>query len=190
MPMADDFVNDPDPDRQIDSTLIKLAEQYASCDRRSADINEERQTIRSNSEKLGIPSKAFQHAVGMVKHMTDGERRDYQVGVNRVLKAISDRQNDLFPVEAERNRKREDKRAAENQPKTREEVDANADANPRSDPASGGAGRPSEEDLSKAAAAVDPEQAEGDAALKAGLPKTRKAQSAVAKEKLEAAKLN
>jgi hypothetical protein len=121
-------------EEKIDGSLIKLAEQYASCDRRSAGINDERKTIRDNAEKIGIPSKAFQHAVGMVKQMTTGERRDYQVGINRVLSAISDRQNDLFPVQAERNRKREENRA-----RTGKEGAINSDTNPRSDPNRGGA---------------------------------------------------
>lgn len=133
--------NSDDPELQIDSTIIKLAEDYASCDRRSAEINDERATIRANAEKLGIPSKAFQHAVGMVKHMSDGERRDYQVGVNRVLKAISDRQNDLFPVEAEKIRKRQERKASDEASKPRSEAELNAqtDTNERSDPDAGGA---------------------------------------------------
>lgn len=184
---ADALVNE-DAERQIDGKLIKLAEEYASCDRRSHDINEERKNIRENVAKIGIDPLAWQHAVKQVKSMSKGERRDYQVSVNRVLRALSDRQAELFPVEAEKIKKREDAKKAENKAKTREEVDANADANPRSDPASGGAARPSEEELSKAAA--DAEQKAGDEALTAALPKTRKSQSQVSAEKLAKAGMN
>ncbi len=142
-----------DAEQQIDSTLIKLAEQYASCDRRSADINEDRKNIRDNAEKLGIPSKSFQHAVMQVKHFTEGERRDYQIGVNRVLKAISERQNELFPVEAERARKREEAKKP-----TGKEGAPDPDTNPKSDPKRGGAGK-------AAAAQQAKEQQEGEAVL-------------------------
>jgi hypothetical protein len=172
-----------DPDTQIDNTIMKLAEDYASCDRRSAEINDERATIRENAEKLGIPSKAFQHAVGMVKHMSKGERRDYEEGVARVLRAVGDRQADLFPEAAERIRKREEKAATK--PRTPAEIDAANEANPRSDPNKGGA---------KPQTPPNPpdEQTEGDAALAAAAPKTtaKQSQSAKAKAKLAAAGLN
>lgn len=213
--------NTEDPDQQIDSTIIKLAENYASCDRRSAEINDERKTIRDNAEKLGIPSKAFQHAVGMVKHMSEGERRDYTVGMNRVVRAIEGQQATLFPAEAERIRKREDNK----KPKGNEGA-PDPDKNPRSDPNKGGA-KP--KTLKEAAAASEAavaeslanvsggkrpqlkvvgadagemkqpegitppnppdEQAEGEAALNAGLTETKKSQSQIAQEKLEAANL-
>lgn len=164
-----------DADMQIDSTINKLADQYASCDRRSADINEERATIRENAEKLGIPSKAFQHAVNMVKQMSEGERRDYQVGVNRVLKVISDRQGELYPQEAAKALKREAERAA-----STKEGDAKSDANPRSNPKSGGAGKvvpikpKAAPDIVASAplppAAAAKEQAEGEKVLASAIP--------------------
>jgi hypothetical protein len=161
----------------MDGTIIKLAESYASCDRRSADINGERANLRETVEKLGIPSKSFQHAVGMVKQMSEGERRDYQVGVNRVLKAISDRQNDLFPEAAERIRKREERNA---------KVDGAAgapdpDTNPRSDPASGGAAEALPAD------STAQEQQEGEAALDEMAPSLgkKRSQSSIAAEKRE-----
>lgn len=188
------YPENEDPDQQIDSTIIKLAEEYASCDRRSAEINDERKTIRDNAEKLGIPSKAFQHAVGMVKHMSEGERRDYAVGMNRVVRAIEGRQAELFPAEAERIRKRQEKNA-----KT-EAAPVNSDTNPRSNPDAGGAkpmvgdsDKPWPDDVATGAVPPNPpgEQEEGDAALNAGLTETRakKSQSQIAAEKLEAAKL-
>lgn len=199
MTTDDDLINDPDA--KIDKSLIKLAEQYAACDRKSAELNEERKTIRDNAEKLGIPSKSFQHAVGMVKHMSEGERRDYQVGVNRVLKAISDRQGDLFPAEAERIRKRVE----------REEQNAaptpgpDPDTNPRSDPNRGGAKpqvgdeKPWPDDaVAAATGTVKPtespnppgEQEAGAAVLSVVEKIGKKSQSQAAKEKRAAAGLN
>lgn len=188
-----------DVEGHLDKQMVKLAEQYASCDRRSADINDERKQIRDNAEKLGIPSKAFQHAVGMVKHMSEGERRDYQVGVNRVLKAISDRQNDLFPAEAEKIRKRVDAAAAEEAAKG-----PDPDTNPRSDPNRGGAKpqtdssvdnsgeAPWPDDVQNAAAVnSEAEQSEGAAVIEKLAPETQKmSQPAKAKAKREAARLN
>lgn len=164
MTMTPIYPNNETPDEQIDNTIIKLAEQYATCDRKSKEINDERKTIRDNAEKLGIPSKAFQHAVGMVKHMSDGERRDYQVGVNRMLKVIGERQGDLFPQEAEKVKKREERKAeaAAKAGRSAEELNAASDANRRSDPNAGGA----QVDLEEAIAeATQREQAEGDAVL-------------------------
>lgn len=181
--------NEEDPDTQIDSTIIKLAEEYASCDRRSAEINDERKTIRDNAEKLGIPSKAFQHAVGMVKHMSEGERRDYTIGMNRVVRAIEGRQQELFPAEAERIRKRQEKNA---KPVEADPIDS--DTNPRSDPNAGGAKpqtgdpeKPWPDDVATGTVQNPPgEQEAGDAALNAALPETKgkkKSQSAIAAEK-------
>lgn len=191
MPMA--YPENEDAEQQIDSSLIKLAEQYASCDRRSADINEERSTIRDNVSKLGIDPLAWQHAVGMVKKMSEGERRDYQISVNRVLKAIGDRQNELFPIETEKIRKRQEKNA---KPVEADPVDA--DTNPRSDPNAGGAKpmtgdpeKPWPDDVATGTVQNPPGEAEaGDAALNAALPETKgkkKSQSQIAAEKAAAA---
>lgn len=198
------------PDEQIDSTIIKLAEQYASCDRRSAEINDERKTIRDNAEKLGIPSKAFQHAVGMVKHMSEGERRDYTVGMNRVVRAIEGRAQELFPAEAERVRKRQEN--AGNKPRSEAELNSKTDNDKRSDPKAGGAakakaetspptppdapklrvvGTGDEADVKSNAPPNPPgEQEAGEQALNEGLPETKKSQSQIAAEKRDAAKLN
>lgn len=176
MPMA--YPDNEDPEAQIDSSLIKLAEQYASCDRRSSEINDERATIRDNVSKLGIDPLAWQHAVGMVKKMSEGERRDYQISVNRVLKAIGDRQNELFPIETEKIRKRQEKNA---KPVEADPIDS--DTNPRSDPNAGGAKPMTAEETAA-------EIAEGNAALNAALPETKgkkKSQSQIAAEKAAAA---
>lgn len=213
--MANEDRINMDHEQQIDSTLVKLAEQYASCDRRSADINDERKQVRDNAEKLGIPSKAFQHAVGMVKHMSEGERRDYTIGMNRVVRAIGDQQASLFPEAAERIRKRE-----ENAKPKGDEGAPNPDTNPRSNPRAGGAGKAAAAPKSnvvpmggvkegdalirdvaarKKAEAEAAEQEQGAAVLAAHKPGAAavppeppsepKSQSALAAEKLAAAKL-
>lgn len=184
-----------DAEMKIDSTIDKLADQYASCDRRSAEINEERSTIRENIEKLGIPSKSFVHAVAMVKQMSKGERKDYQSGVNRVLRVISTRQMELYPEETRRQEKREQDakdKAAEAKSAAGRDPD-----HPRSDPKAGGAGkakkagakktkgataggRPTEAELTEAAAkapGIDDEQALGEKTLASLMPQTGEKQS-------------
>lgn len=116
-------------DIKIDSTINKLADQYASCDRRSAEINDERATIRANVEKLGILPKAFVAAMSQVKQMSQGERTDYAISHARVIGAIGERQDELFPVEAERARKR-----AENAKPTGKEGAPDPDTNQKSAP--------------------------------------------------------
>lgn len=203
---------------QIDETIIRLAEQYAASLRRSSEENDERTNIRANATKLGIPSKAFQQGVSMVKLMDPGERKDHQRGLKRMLSVLGDKAKDLFPEDVERQVQRAERRreaaaktAKEAGAETAEEQERRiaADTNPRSDPKRGGAGkkpkaaalppdalmadgvpmapkgRPSEAELTAA-----DEQAEGAQALAAGLPETRKAQSALAADKLAKAGLN
>lgn len=199
--MSDDRINDPD--REIDSTIMKLVEQYASCDRRSADINEERATIRSNAEKLGFTSQEFQDGVRRTKKMSKTERDIHERNVNRIVSIAETRQSEFWPAEAERQRKRAERRAADAAEASKGSAGApDPDTNPRSDPKRGGAGkkkgeRPTEEQLT--AAASEAEQQAGEDALKGLAPetaaaqteaKTPKSQSQIAAEKMEAAKLN
>jgi hypothetical protein len=130
-----------DPDAQINSTILKLAEDYAASEARSANENEIRANIRSNVEKLGIPSKAWQVGVSMAKHMTVGERRDHEVGLKRVLSVLDEVAPTLWPEDVARAKKREERKAAEaaGQPRSEGELDAKTDSDKRSDPAAGGA---------------------------------------------------
>lgn len=138
-------------DMVMNKEIVKLATQYAGCDRRSAEINEERATIRENAEKLGIPSKSFQDEVARLKKMTLGERQDYDNGIARMREAFAaegseaEMRAELYPeiVEAEKRRAqreadRKAKKAAE-QGRPAEELDAKTDTDPRSDPEAGGA---------------------------------------------------
>lgn len=131
--MADPDRINMDADMQIDATINKLADQYAGCDRRSDEINEERATIRKNVDKLGIPPKAFTNAVAQVKQMTTAQRSDYESGFDRVMSVISGRQSELFPQEAERMRKKAEAAAAAAKP-TGKEGAPDPDTNPKSAP--------------------------------------------------------
>ncbi len=152
-------------DTQIDATINKLADQYAGCDARSAEINDERKTIRENVEKLGINPKAFVHAVARIKQMSKTESQHYDESIDRVMSVIGDRQMELYPEHAERIRKREERKEAKaaEQGRSQEELDAATNENPRSDPAAGGA-KPQTELQAEA------EQSEGDAVLDAMAP--------------------
>lgn len=203
---ADDGVNMPE-DMQLDSTILKLAEQRASIDKKRKDLNEDAREINSNVDKLGINPSAFMLAVRLVKGMDKRDRDEFLSSTRRVTRVIGERQFELYPEESERLRKKaEDKKAREAEAKTKAGRDPD---HPRSDPKSGGAGkkkgkksavageRPTEEELTKAAAEAiqqqsdpgDPEQIEGAAVLDALAPETR-SQSEEAEERRKAAGLN
>lgn len=199
MPYPENHEDEPE-DLQLDSTIMKLVEQYASCDRRSAEINDERATIRSNAEKLGFTSAEFQDGVARVKKMSKTERDIHERNVARIVRIAETKQAEFWPGHTERQEKRAQRRAEEeaNKPRTQAELDAETNANRRSDPGAGGAAReplqpdgtPWPDDAEVAAR----EQAEGEQALKDAAPKTAAAakvsQSAKAKAKLAAAGLN
>lgn len=136
-----DKVNDHE--RKLDSQIMKLVEQYASCDRRSADITEERTQIRANAEKLGFSSAEFQEGVKRSKKMTKTERDIYEEHVGRIVGIVEGKQAELWPVDTERAKKREERKVekAAKEPRSGDELDEATDANQKSDPASGGAGK-------------------------------------------------
>lgn len=175
----DEFENEAADDK-IDSTLLKLAEQYVGYEKRAKELNKAKAEVRDQAEQIGIPSLAFQHGVRMVKLMDKSERRDYQAGLRRVVKVLSGREGDLFPDDVERRQKRAEKKKAE--ARSSAELDEASAKNPRSNPDSGGA-KPRTPSPEQAAA----EQAEGDAILADGLTTS---QSAQAQAKRAAAGLN
>lgn len=136
-----DKVNDQE--RKLDNQIMKLVEQYASCDRRSAEINDERKQIRDNAEKLGFASSEFQEGVKRSKKMTKTERDVYEEHVGRIVGIVEGKQAELWPSQAEKNQKREERKAEKvaKEPRGGDELDAATDANPKSDPAAGGAGK-------------------------------------------------
>ena len=197
-------------DVKMNKSILSLVEQYATCDARSAELNDERATIRENVEKLGIPSVAFQRFVADQKKMSPGEFRDMQAGYQRMQEAAEaegvDIQGQFWPdLKKAADKRAERKAAAEAEAKKGSAGAPDPDKNPRSDPNKGGAKprtgkkgeRPTEEQI--AAAASEAEQQAGEDALKGLAPetaaaqteaKTPKSQSQIAAEKMEAAKLN
>lgn len=190
------------PDMQIDSTILKLAEERASIDRKRAELNEQARNVADNFLKLGITPAAANLAVRLVKSMTKSERNDFLTSVRRVTKVTGERQAELWPAEVARTEARVEraKEKAAKAGRTKDELDAESDKNPRSNPKKGGAGmkavkkgaakpRTAKEAAGAAAKAgdaiinqaqqnlADQEQAEGDAALKAGLPLSQSAQA-------------
>lgn len=145
--MAEDSEDDPrlneSAEQQIDSTIIKLAEQYASLEQRAKALNEEKKNIREQADKIGITSLAWQIGVKTVKLMDKGERMDFMRGFRRVTGVLGDRQRELFPEDAERiaRRKAAAEEKAAKQPRSPQQLDAQTNKNPRSNPDSGGAGK-------------------------------------------------
>lgn len=128
----------------VDSTVLKLAEQYQATVEKSRELNEERANIRENVGKLGIDPKAFQVGLRMAKDMSKGERSDFTGSLDRVLGVLDGKEVDLFGAEEmrkrdERKKKAEDKKAKAGRDKA--ELDKKTDTNPKSDPAKGGAGK-------------------------------------------------
>lgn len=204
-------------DVQVNKQLMKLVEQYASCDRKSAELTEERATIRENADKLGIPSKAFQEFVAKSKKFSPGELRDHNAGLARLEEAAAaegvDVQGQFWPDNKKAAEKREKRKADAAEEANKGKAGApDPDKNPRSDPNKGGA-KPRTGKKGEASNVVQlqppsgeqqqAEQQEGDAVLNGLTPEiqaaqssalnadgTPKSQSQISQEKLEAAKLN
>lgn len=130
-------------DMKLDDTIFKLAENYVALQERRSELNEEAKGIRDNGERLGIHPLAFQHAVKVVKMMDKSDRQAYMLSMRRMTKVLTTRESDLFGDEEVQKR---DERAQKRREEKSAAMDGKAgapdpDANPRSDPASGGAGK-------------------------------------------------
>jgi hypothetical protein len=157
-----------------------LAERYAGSLNRSSGENDMRKDLREKIEELGYSAKAFQPAVSIAKSMTRSEADHYLTSMQFFVEALLGRQGELFPAAAAKIEKRLAKAAEK--PRTQAELDEHTDTSPKSDPDAGGA-KPQVDNAA--------EQAEGEAALAAGLKGTAKAsQSAKAAAKRSAAGLN
>lgn len=140
--MADDEDhgdNRPD-DMILDEKVVKMGEELAVIFTKRKNLTADAATIYSNADKLGIPPAALQAAVKMVRIMDKDDRKAYQSGVRRVLKALEPAAADLFPEDIarlekrrERAKERETKAAAKAATKTAEDIE-------RGDPKRGGAG--------------------------------------------------
>lgn len=204
-------------DVKLNKSILSLVEQYATCDARSAELNDERATIRENVEKLGIPSVAFQRFVADQKKMSPGEFRDMQAGYQRLQEAAEaegvDIQGQFWPDLKKAAEKRAERKAAAEAEANKGKAGApDPDKNPRSDPAKGGAkprvGKKGETGnvVQLQPPSGEQQQAEvqeGDAVLNGLTPETQaaqnaalnpdgkpKSQSQIAAEKMEAAKLS
>lgn len=159
-----------DADMQLDSTILKLAEQRAAIDARRKGLNEDAREINANVDKLGINPSAFMLAVRLVKGMDKRDRDDFLSSTRRVTRVIGERQFELYPEESERLRKKaEDKKAREAEAKTAAGRDPD---HPRSNPKSGGAGKKKAEGKKKPATAKEAAgaaAAEGQAIIDAGI---------------------
>lgn len=206
--MEDDPELINDPDRQLEAKVVKQAEKYQQSRLRSKSENAVKAEGRKEIDKLGFRTDAYQASLRVARDLTPAEQKQYVRDFRFFLKVFADKQLQLWPEDAalavaraKRKAERKAKAAAAAGGDTAEQQlrRVNADTNPRSDPKRGGAGKAkkapkkSVEDLNRApladsatiAAVTDAEQVTG-AAL---LDTTPKSQSAIAQEKLEAAKL-
>lgn len=197
-----------DYERKIEQSVFTEGQGYAARNARSKEENKGRAAARDRIKQLGMSPQAFGAAVALVKSKTPRELEDYLRDFNAVLKVLRQKQAELFPDEAAAALKREalrEQKAAEI-PRDTKALDEKTDNDKRSDPNKGGAkpkppapnksGKPAltvagGTDTAQAPGTPPPvpadEQAEGDAALKAGLAETtaagkKKSQSQIARE--------
>ena len=169
---------------QITDKIRKSAARTVDLMKRRKDLNDEIKNERDQMDKIGVHPRAYQDEIRNFKLYDESERAVYMHSRRVVTEALTGIEGDLFAEEISQRQERTAKKAK----LKGNEGAPNPDTNPRSDPASGGAGRPSQEELSKAAA--DAEQKAGDAVLNAGLSQTKRSQSQIAADKLSDAKLN
>ena len=143
MPMEMDPDKINDSDRYVESKLLEQTEIYAASRVRSRKENEIKATSRKRVADLGLRTDAYQIGIRLVKDLTEGERADFMRDLGLVLKVLGARQADLFPDEVLKAEKRAQK-ARDREAKagrSKAELDAASDSNPKSDPAAGGAGK-------------------------------------------------
>src|SRR5690606_33267697 len=130
--------------------------------------NKERSEIRNRAKELGLRTDAFQVGVRIVKDLTANERKDFLRDLDLVVKTLGARQAELFPDEALRAAKREERKA--NKGRSKDELDAKTDSDPRSDPSAGGAQTDIEQAIRER---QEREQAEGETILAGKSPAWR-----------------
>jgi len=160
--MDPDKINDAD--RQIEATILKQGQDYAARNQRSKAENKGRAESRARIKEIGMDTNAYATAVRLIKDKTQDELKAWRRDFELTLKVMGSKQKELFPeeqlkAEARIQRQQEKK---DGKPRGKKDLDAQTDANKRSDPSSGGA----QVDLEEAIAAqTAKEQAEGDALL-------------------------
>lgn len=177
MPMEQDPDKINDADRQIEAKVYKQAQDYAETRVESRELNERRNEGRKEIVKMGFRKDAYQSAIRIIKDLTPREQADYMRDLKTFLKILGAKQADLFPEEHLRNIKREEDR--KQREKEAKSSAGRSPDHPRSDPKSGGAGKPkAKKDAKKSTGNVVPmkrpteaaaneaaEQAEGEAVL-------------------------
>lgn len=162
----------PDGINNVDSTILKLAEQYQSCNVRSRALNEERKQIRENVDRLGITPAAFTVGLAMVRDKTAGERSDFTASLTRTLSVLDGKAVDLFGADDIAARDKRAAKRAEREAKkgtARETQDDKSDANPKSDPKRGGAGKGKKTAEAEPPATIAEAAKQSDAAVAASL---------------------
>lgn len=130
-----------DAELQIEATLFKQGEGYAARNARSKEENKGRAESRAAIKSIGMNPNAFAQAIKLIKDLTPSELKEWRRDFDLTLRVMGSRQKDLFPLEqlkAEARIQRAKDKAAK-AGRTQAEMDADSDANPRSDPANGGA---------------------------------------------------
>jgi hypothetical protein len=202
-----------DIERQIEQRVFKEGEAYAASHKRSRAENKDRSASRERIKEMGLRTDAYQVGVRIVKDLTALERKAFLQDLELVVRILGSRQKDLFPEEAMRAEKREQRRKEAEAEANKGKAGApDPDKNPRSDPAKGGAkprvGKKGETGnvVQLQPPSGEQQQAEGqegDAVLNGLTPETQaaqnaalnpdgkpKSQSQIAAEKMEAAKLS
>jgi hypothetical protein len=144
VPMETDPSKINDADRQLEAKINEAADWYAGSNARQKDENKGRAENRKHVSDLGLSTKAYQWAVQLLKSgLSEVEIKDVLRDLEIFVRVLGDRQAELFPAELAAATKRRERKAekAAKEPRGGEELDAATDANPKSDPAAGGAGK-------------------------------------------------
>jgi hypothetical protein len=127
-----------DIERQIEQRVFKEGEAYAASHKRSRAENKDRSASRERIKEMGLRTDAYQVGVRIVKDLTALERKAFLQDLELVVRVLGSRQKDLFPEEAMRAEKREQRRKeAEAEAKKGSAGAPDPDKNPRSDPEQG-----------------------------------------------------
>jgi len=177
---------DPDKinnaDRALEAKINEAADWYGESNARQKDENKGRAENRKRIADLGLSTKAYQWAVQLLKSgMTEAEIKDVLRDLEIFVRVLGGRQAELFPAElaaATKRRERQAEKAAK-QGRTSEELDAAGEANPRSNPDAGGAGKKGRKGKAKAEPTTIKEAAAAsDAALAESIAATEQQQGA------------
>lgn len=137
--MDPDKINDHD--RQIEARILKEGQDYAARNQRSKAENKGRAESRARIKELGMDTNAYATAIRLIKDKTPEELKAWRRDFELTLKIMGSKQKELFPEEQLRAEKRLERQrdAAAKKGRSKDELDAKTDSDPRSDPNAGGA---------------------------------------------------